>query len=505
LEGRYVISEFEIATGRPLGEHANKYVNHCGYLVRDQIPISCREWREKRGAPEISFVSDRDKELVWKAVTDVFTFDTNDEELKVRIYDWTMKKMAVLFQNWKKSLYNKYVKKNETPDFNLKQYVKLRAFWDDFVQYKTSEEGEERANRNKENASKKAYHHHMGSGGYKSAAPKWDRMEQEMLARGVTPETIAKNWSERSKHWFYGHGGSVDPDTGALVWGQEISRAAERLVRAREAVQSGEFRPNREKDELTYALENPEHGGRTRGYGAVPWLQSFQADQDTYRSRQRKKDEEAERIRRLEAFVLQSQEREKAREEWMQAEIQRQVQAALSQMTKGQGTSQPEVNVSPPGQLKSSCASTEVPTIQDDTKLHFPVDDVTEAFTTCELHVPDGNATKKVAIAVVNPIDRTRTPRIHNRPVPGGYASVSVDRVEKGCGNVPLDIEGGDGEKTLGEAEKTFICWRKRFIIIPQHRFVCDFTSYIIYYVLKFKKSLLTKLVIVFFAGTPPT
>ena len=52
-------------------------------------------------------------------------------------------------------MYNKYVKKNETPNFNLKQYVKLRAFWDDFVQYKTSEEGEERANRNKENASKR--------------------------------------------------------------------------------------------------------------------------------------------------------------------------------------------------------------------------------------------------------------------------------------------------------------------------------------------------------------
>jgi len=61
-------------------------------------------------------------------------------------------------------------------------------------------------------------------------------MEQEMLARGVTPETISKNWSERFKHWFYGHGGSVDPNTGALVWGQKISRAAERLVRAREVV-----------------------------------------------------------------------------------------------------------------------------------------------------------------------------------------------------------------------------------------------------------------------------
>ena len=64
----------------------------------------------------------------------------------------------------------------------------------------------------------------------------------------------------------------MDPHNGALVWGQEISQAVERLVRAREVVQSGEFRPNREKDELTYALENPEHGGCTRDYGAVLWL-----------------------------------------------------------------------------------------------------------------------------------------------------------------------------------------------------------------------------------------
>ena len=53
-------------------------------------------------------------------------------------------------------------------------------------------------------------------------------------------------------------------------------------------------------------------------------------------------------------------------------------------------------------------------------------------------NVLDGNATKKVAIGVFNSINRTRTPRIHNRPVPGGYASVSVDRVEKGCGSVLL-------------------------------------------------------------------
>jgi hypothetical protein len=72
-----------------------------------------------------------------------------------------------------------------------------------------------------------------------------------------------------------------------------------------------------------------------------------------------------------------------------------------------------------------------------------------------------------VATAVVSPIDPTKTPRIHTTVIPLEYASVSVDRVVKGYRNVPLDIEGGDGEKTLGEAEKAFICWRKRYIIIP--------------------------------------
>jgi hypothetical protein len=108
-----------------------------------------------------------------------------------------------------------------------------------------------------------------------------------------------------------------------------------------------------------------------------------------------------------------------------------------------------------------------MPTIQDDVGLHFLVDDITEPLTTCDLHIPQGTATVMVAVAVVTPVDPTRTPRIHGAIVLPRYASVSVDRVVKGFSNVQLEIEGGDGEKTLGEAEKTFICWRKRYIIIP--------------------------------------
>ena len=93
-----------------------------------------------------------------------------------------------------------------------------------------------------------------------------------------------------------------------------------------------------------------------------------------------------------------------------------------------------------------------MPTIQDDVGLHFPVDDITEPLTTCELHIPQGTATVMVAVGVVTPVDPTRTPRIHGAIVSPRYASISVDRVVKCFSNVQLEIEGGDGEKTLGEA-----------------------------------------------------
>ena len=72
----------------------------------------------------------------------------------------------------------------------------------------------------------------------------------------------------------------------------------------------------------------------------------------------------------------------------MQEEIKRQVQLAMSQM---QSQSTPGVTISPIGQMKSSCAYTELPVIQGDARLHFPIDDITEPLTTCELHIPDGN------------------------------------------------------------------------------------------------------------------
>ena len=161
-----------------------------------------------------------------------------------------------------------------------------------------------------------------------------------------------------------------------------------------------------------------------------------------------------------------AKEREEALEARINKEIKRQVHIAVSSLQRSSKLA--TVNINLPGQLKSSCAFTEVLVFQDDAGLHFSIDDITAPFTTCELHIQEGNATVVVATGVVCPIDPTKTPRTHTVVIPPGYASVSVDRVVKCYSNVPLDIEGGDGEKTSGEAEKAFICWRKCYIIIPR-------------------------------------
>ena len=65
-----------------------------------------------------------------------------------------MKNMAIAFQTFKKNLNKDYVKKGLTPDFE-KDFKNQCPYWDAFVQYKSSEDSEQRTTHAKENASKK--------------------------------------------------------------------------------------------------------------------------------------------------------------------------------------------------------------------------------------------------------------------------------------------------------------------------------------------------------------
>ena len=92
-------------------------------------------------------------------------------------------------------------------------------------------------------------------------------------------------------------------EDGSFVTSDAIREAADRLDVALKVVSEGSFKSDREKDELTYALGTPEHTGRVRGMGVVPWKHGFSGDIETYRSRQRKKAEVAEKMHALEERV----------------------------------------------------------------------------------------------------------------------------------------------------------------------------------------------------------
>ena len=93
--------------------------------------------------------------------------------------------------------------------------------------------------------------------------------------------------------------GALDPKTGLVSKKASLKGAEQKLLDAIEDARKGVFTPNRENDELTRALGNPEHPGRTRGMGVIPWYEGFSDWNDDYRSRARKKMEE-EKNRKLE-------------------------------------------------------------------------------------------------------------------------------------------------------------------------------------------------------------
>jgi hypothetical protein len=79
-----------------------------------------------------------------------------------------------------------------------------------------------------------------------------------------------------------------------------LKGADQEILNAIDDARNGIFIPERENDELTRALKNPEHPGRTRGVGVVPWYEGFAEYKDTYISRARKKKQEADRLSKLE-------------------------------------------------------------------------------------------------------------------------------------------------------------------------------------------------------------
>ena len=214
-------------------------VNQYGYYVWEHIPISFKLWKKSKAADsDAVIVPETEKEMLWADVKRHFSVPEENEEI---FRDWVMKKMSIAFQTFKKNLNKDYIKRGLTPDFE-KDFKNQHPYWDAFVQYKLSEDSEKRTAQAKENASKKKDFYHHGQGSYSAAISKWQKMEQDLIARGIVPATF--NWPIRAKYLFYAHGGTLNIEDGSFVTSDAIRQAANRLDVALKAVSEGSFKPD---------------------------------------------------------------------------------------------------------------------------------------------------------------------------------------------------------------------------------------------------------------------
>nr|BAB39966.1 OSJNBa0004B13.21 [Oryza sativa Japonica Group] len=239
----------------------------------------------------------------------------------------------------------------------------------------------------------------------------------------------------------------LNPVDGSLVFSDQIREAASRLTDAVVASSQGTFLPDREKDELSLALQTPEHPGRTRGKGVIPWKIGFKEDIHTYRSRMRSKRDTEVKIADLEYRVS-------SYELSMQEEVARKVDERMA--AHRSQDPQPYIHpamVSPSGN-RSSCASMgqvgsqSMDAMQTQDETTCPVDEILQR-TSCELHIPFKNLSikitshhVKVASRMTIPTDPSET--YHYRPIPAGYSRVEVELVEAAYEDLELDYPGGD-------------------------------------------------------------
>ena len=132
---RYSIDKVA-ADGKPLEppETYRKFVNQCGVVVRDLVPINLIEWNKPKTGANVgaTYVDDRLKRVLCDTVWLNFSVA---EDKKKKVEEWALKKMATQFQRWKKDLWKKY--KDEDPVFTG-HLVKIRDAWPDFKAYKKS-------------------------------------------------------------------------------------------------------------------------------------------------------------------------------------------------------------------------------------------------------------------------------------------------------------------------------------------------------------------------------
>ena len=108
--------------------------------------------------------------------------------------------MGTCFKTFKGTLYMKFILEDKEPNWDGGQYAKQKDFWDEFKQYRQSEEYLKLSRKNKENTLKAMNPHKLGSRGYASKMDEFESELEQVECLGVEPETA--NWEPRLIYFY---------------------------------------------------------------------------------------------------------------------------------------------------------------------------------------------------------------------------------------------------------------------------------------------------------------
>jgi hypothetical protein len=232
--------------GQPLApeEALPKFWNALGFLVRDNLDITIRQWRD---------VSDDVKNQMWNKLITRFVLPRGSEEL---VKKYTMKQFAINFRNWRSEMNTKFAKKDLDP---TKKYKISAGQWAVFLEQRSSPDFISLSEANSELSKKNKYRHHLGTGGYKRQVPKWRQEDAEKKAAGLP--TLSEQLGERTANWIRARK-PRETESGVSFDDPTVEEAAKNIYAIAAKQSQGTFKPQRERDILTAGLGNPEHPGR---------------------------------------------------------------------------------------------------------------------------------------------------------------------------------------------------------------------------------------------------
>jgi len=429
--------------GQPLApeEALPKFRNALGFLVRDNLDITIRQWRD---------VSDDVKNQMWNKLITRFVLPRGSEEL---VKKYTMKQFAINFRNWRSEMNTKFAKKGLDP---TKKYKISAGQWAVFLEQRSSPDFISLSEANSELSKKNKYRHHLGTGGYKRQVPKWRQEDAEKKAAGLP--TLSEQLGERTANWIRARK-PRETESGVSFDDPTVEEAAKNIYAIAAKQSEGTFKPQREKDILTAGLGNPEHPGRVRGISSKEgWKEGFGPQwEGLYKKRDRYKEEMANYFKeeaKKEFKGLMSEMLSNPPPELMQ-------QLAMASAMSVQQMTTPQMQIIPAAQTPASTEGTTIPSSVASTgnKVRYPVDDITRPVA-CTLVIRYGinnQRTKKVATGLAIP-----GRKFHGNDIPEEYCRVEVTTVVQGYEDDMLDIPGPEGIETLGQAIKNFILWPRR-------------------------------------------